>query len=66
MVTEQKIQDLIQREFLDSTMITIAHRLNTILGCDRVMVLSFGELVEFDTPQRLMQDPNSEFNNFVR
>lgn len=47
-------------------MITIAHRLNTILSCDRVMVLSFGELLEFDTPQRLMQDANSEFNKFLR
>ena len=47
-------------------MITIAHRLNTILSCDRVMVLSYGELAEFDTPQRLMQDPNSEFNKFLR
>lgn len=41
-VTEQKIQELIQTQFKDSTMITIAHRLNTIIQSDKVMVLSFG------------------------
>ena len=45
--TERRIQELIASEFGDSTMITIAHRLNTILSCDRVMVLSFGRMVEF-------------------
>ena len=47
-VTEQKIQRLIQLEFKESTMITIAHRLNTIISSDKVMVLSFGQIVEFD------------------
>lgn len=48
--TEKLIQDLMQKEFEDSTTITIAHRLNTVLSCDKVMVLSFGRLVEYDTP----------------
>jgi ABC-type multidrug transport system fused ATPase/permease subunit len=47
-------------------MMTIAHRLNTIMGCDKVMVLSFGMLAEFDTPRNLMRDENSEFNKFLR
>ena len=39
-VTEQKIQQLIEHEFAESTVITIAHRLNTIIKSDRVLVLS--------------------------
>jgi ABC-type multidrug transport system fused ATPase/permease subunit len=39
---EQRIQTLIAKEFRDATMITIAHRLNTIINSDRVLVLSFG------------------------
>lgn len=41
-VTEQKIQKLIKEEFTESTVITIAHRLNTIIKSDRVLVLSHG------------------------
>jgi ATP-binding cassette subfamily C (CFTR/MRP) protein 1 len=41
-VTEQKIQKLIKEEFTESTVITIAHRLNTIIKSDKVLVLSHG------------------------
>lgn len=42
MVTEEKIQNLITTQFQNSTMITIAHRLNTIINSDRVLVLNYG------------------------
>ena len=42
-------------------MLTIAHRLNTIIASDRVLLLSQGELVEYDSPQKLMANPNSAF-----
>lgn len=64
--TERHIQELIQHEFADSTMLTIAHRLNTILSCDRLMVLSYGRLVEFEEPAALLSDEGSEFNKFLR
>lgn len=51
-VTEQKIQELIQLEFKDATMLVIAHRLNTIMHSDKVLVLSFGKVLEFDSPDR--------------
>jgi ABC-type multidrug transport system fused ATPase/permease subunit len=41
-VTEEKVQFLINTEFTNATVLTIAHRLNTIINSDRVLVLSFG------------------------
>lgn len=47
-------------------MIVIAHRLNTIIQSDKVMVLSFGRILEYDSPQKLMADPTSEFAQLLR
>mmetsp|Transcript_17853 Transcript_17853/g.30299 ORF Transcript_17853/g.30299 Transcript_17853/m.30299 type:complete len:632 (+) Transcript_17853:2840-4735(+) len=65
-LTEQKIQGLITTQFKDSTMLVIAHRLNTIINSDRVLVLSFGQIKEFDSPQNLMQNPDSEFTSLLK
>ena len=46
-------------------MITIAHRLNTIIASDRVLVLSFGKIKEFDSPSNLMNDKDSEFSKLL-
>jgi ATP-binding cassette subfamily C (CFTR/MRP) protein 4 len=46
-------------------MITIAHRLNTIIQSDKVMVLSYGEIIEYDQPGALMNDPASEFSSLL-
>jgi ABC-type multidrug transport system fused ATPase/permease subunit len=42
-------------------MITIAHRLNTIINSDRVLVLSFGQVLEYDDPQILLKNSSSQF-----
>jgi ATP-binding cassette, subfamily C (CFTR/MRP), member 1 len=47
-------------------MITIAHRLNTIINSDRVLVLSFGQILEYDTPANLMANSNSEFSKLLQ
>lgn len=47
-------------------MITIAHRLNTIINSDRVLVLSYGEILEYDSPAKLMSDPESEFSRLLQ
>lgn len=52
--TEAVIKKVIEAEFRDYTVITIAHRLTSILGCDRVAVLEAGELLEFDSPIALL------------
>ena len=46
-------------------MLTIAHRLNTIIKSDKILVLSFGRVKEFGSPQELMMDEHSEFSKLL-
>lgn len=54
--TDDLIQATIRKEFENCTVITIAHRLNTIMDYTRVIVFDKGEIVEFDTPTRLLEN----------
>ena len=63
--TDAIIQQTIRRELADSTTLTIAHRLNTIMDSDRIMVLSAGRIVEFDTPHTLLQNKESMLSHLV-
>lgn len=53
--TDNLIQQTIRRQFGDCTVITIAHRLNTVLDCDKVLVIDSGEIVEYGRPLSLIQ-----------
>ena len=53
--TDDLIQATIRKEFAGSSVLTIAHRLNTIMDYDRIMVLDKGELKEYDTPGNLLK-----------
>ena len=53
--TDDLIQATIRKEFARSSVLTIAHRLNTIMDYDRIMVLDKGELREFDKPHELLK-----------
>lgn len=59
--TDRLIQDTIRSSFSGCTTLVIAHRLNTVLGCNRIMVLDQGQILEFDTPSNLLADENSRF-----
>ncbi|KAK0457645.1 P-loop containing nucleoside triphosphate hydrolase protein [Desarmillaria tabescens] len=60
--TDKAIQDIIRGPaFTDVTILTIAHRLNTIIESDRVLVMEAGKMAEFDTPQALLSKPDSIF-----
>ncbi|WAQ96707.1 MRP1-like protein [Mya arenaria] len=59
--TDDLIQHTIRTEFSDATVLTIAHRLNTIMDYTRVMVLDQGRIKEMDSPQSLLQNSDSIF-----
>ncbi|KAG9061584.1 hypothetical protein KI688_007163 [Linnemannia hyalina] len=65
MATDVLIQRAIRSEFADATVMTIAHRINTIIDYDRILVMHDGEVAEYDTPQALLQDPHSIFSSLV-
>ena len=64
--TDELIQRTIRSEFADCTIITIAHRLNTVVDYDRILVLDDGRVAEFDSPQNLMRDSNSLFHSMAK
>uniref|UniRef100_A0A4W3JI11 ATP-binding cassette, sub-family C (CFTR/MRP), member 10 n=1 Tax=Callorhinchus milii TaxID=7868 RepID=A0A4W3JI11_CALMI len=59
--TDQLLQQTIREEFADKTVLTIAHRLNTVMDSDRVLVMQAGRVKEFDSPLVLSQKQNSHF-----
>jgi ATP-binding cassette subfamily C (CFTR/MRP) protein 1 len=63
--TDTIIQEMIRSNFGSATVLTIAHRLNTIMDSDRVLVLSKGEITEFDTPASLLSQKDSMFYAMV-
>ncbi|XP_076753800.1 ATP-binding cassette sub-family C member 5-like isoform X3 [Xylocopa sonorina] len=63
--TEAAVQNTIQNEFSRCTVLTIAHRLKTVISCNRIIVMKNGQIVEFDVPSVLLSDPNSEFSKMM-
>lgn len=64
--TDKAIQNTISTEFADSTILCIAHRLHTVIEYDRILVLDQGEIVEFDSPLTLIDNPESVFYKMCR
>eukprot|EP00127_Corallochytrium_limacisporum_P002056 Clim_evm44s99 gene=Clim_evmTU44s99 len=61
METDNCIQQILREQFKDCTVITIAHRINTIMDSDRILLLEAGQVKEFDSPARLLKQPGSQF-----
>ena len=64
--TDNLIQKMISEEFKNTTVITIAHRLNTIINYDKILVLDKGEVQEYNSPKALVNDENSFLGKSIR
>lgn len=63
--TDELIQNTIKSKFKDCTVLTIAHRLNTIMDSTKVAVVDAGRIVEFDHPYILLQNFNGYFTKMA-
>ena len=64
--TDSLIQSTVRSEFAQCTILTIAHRINTILDSDRILVLEQGRIAEFAPPKELLEDPKSRFRSLAK
>ncbi|KAI8599078.1 P-loop containing nucleoside triphosphate hydrolase protein [Dissophora ornata] len=65
MATDALIQKAIRIDFAHSTVVTVAHRINTIIDYDRILVMHQGQVAEYDTPRNLLSNPDSVFSSMV-
>ena len=63
--TDDLIQTTIRKQFENCTVLTIAHRLNTILDSDKIVVLGKGQILEVDSPTELLKNQNSHFRSMA-
>uniref|UniRef100_H3C0J2 ATP-binding cassette, sub-family C (CFTR/MRP), member 8 n=1 Tax=Tetraodon nigroviridis TaxID=99883 RepID=H3C0J2_TETNG len=66
MAKESILQKVVMTAFADRTVVTIAHRVHTILNADMVIVMKRGLILEHDRPEALLQKEDSVFTSFVR
>ncbi|CAD8189167.1 unnamed protein product [Paramecium octaurelia] len=64
--TEEKIQKAIAIAFRDCTVIAIAHRINTILKCDKILVIDNGQIIESGLTKELLNNKSSIFYNMYQ
>ncbi|KAL7125988.1 hypothetical protein ABFS83_14G154400 [Erythranthe nasuta] len=64
--TDGVIQKVISGEFEDRTVVTIAHRIHTVIDSDLVLVLSDGRIAEYDSPAKLLERENSFFSKLIK
>ncbi|CAA7016303.1 unnamed protein product [Microthlaspi erraticum] len=63
--TDNLIQETLRQHFSDCTVITIAHRISSVIDSDMVLLLDQGLIKEHDSPARLLEDKSSSFSKLV-
>ncbi|KAF9313192.1 hypothetical protein BG003_005512 [Podila horticola] len=63
--TDLLIQETIKKNFANCTVLMIAHRLNTIIECDKILVMEDGRVVEFEHPTKLIENNDGYFHSLV-
>lgn len=64
--TDAILQKTIRTEFTKCTVVTVAHRIPTVMDCTQVLAVSDGKVAEFDEPEKLINKPESLFGKLVR
>lgn len=64
--TDMTIQNVLRTSLGDTQMLVIAHRLLTVAGLDKILVLDHGKVVEFGTPWELLQNEQGVFRDLTR
>jgi ATP-binding cassette, subfamily C (CFTR/MRP), member 4 len=63
--TDALIQEKIREKFQNCTVLTIAHRLNTVMDSDKILVMAESKVAEFDSPQNLLKIENGIFKGMI-
>ena len=63
--TDEIVQTILATQFTNSTILTIAHRLRTVIKYDKIMYIEEGRISEFEDPYLLLQNPQSKFYQLV-
>ena len=59
------IQETIRHQFKNCTVFTVAHRLHTVMDSDKILVLDDGEVMEFDSPGKLLENQDGYLSQLV-
>lgn len=60
------MQEVIRKQFKECTVLTIAHRISTVLDYDKIMVIERGRLLEFDSPESLLKNDKSKLYEMMK
>jgi len=63
--TDQLLQEAVRRSFQDSTILAVAHRLDTVIDYDLILVIGRGKVLEYGSPAELLSNPEGHFTSMV-